>query len=155
MSFWQDKVLEFHSAVDAYAGDKPHMPPVDVRALRANLILEEALETVVGLMGEPEGLDMADDMIQKIALKCAGKSKRFAEANLVDAVDGLADLAYVICGAAIALGVDLDAVFDLVHANNMTKVSGPRDVAGKVLKPAGWTPPDIAGELKRQGWEGK
>jgi predicted HAD superfamily Cof-like phosphohydrolase len=32
----------------------------------------------------------------------------------------------------------------------MAKASGPRRADGKVLKPEGWTPPDIVGVLERQ-----
>lgn len=47
--------------------------------------------------------------------------------------------------------IPLQAVFDEVHRSNMAKL-GPdgtpiRREDGKVLKPAGWTPPDIAGVL--------
>jgi hypothetical protein len=35
----------------------------------------------------------------------------------------------------------------------MAKMSGPVDEHGKKRKPEGWKPPDIAGELRRQGWD--
>ena len=43
-----------------------------------------------------------------------------------------------------------------VHRANMAKAGGPRrHEDGKLLKPVGWSPPDIEGELKKQGWSPK
>ena len=76
------------------------------------------------------------------------------ERELPEFVDGLIDSLYVIYGTLAVYGVDADAVFDLVHQANMRKVGGPKREDGKFLKPEGWQPPDVAGELLRQGWEG-
>ena len=92
--------------------------------LRAKLISEEATKTLDAIA--------ADD--------------------LVEAVDGLADLIYVCLGAAVTWGVDLEPVFQRVHASNMTKTGGVRS-DGKILKGEGFVRPDIAGELARQGWQ--
>lgn len=62
----------------------------------------------------------------------------------------LADLVYVAYGTADKLGIDLDAVLALVHAANMKKLGGPRRADGKFLKPEGWQPADILGEITRQ-----
>lgn len=67
------------------------------------------------------------------------------EANMVAIADGLADLIYVCIGTALNLGINLERVWDAVHASNMAKVKGgvvKRD-DGKILKPKGWEPPDI------------
>ena len=45
----------------------------------------------------------------------------------------------------------------IVHeerAAHPAKRGGRKDEHGKTRKPAGWTPPDVAGELRKQGWEG-
>lgn len=75
-----------------------------------------------------------------------------AAGNLPSAVDGLVDTIYVCLGAAVAWGVDLEPVFNAVHAANMAKVGGGLRKDGKILKPPGWVAPDVAGELKKQGW---
>lgn len=72
-------------------------------------------------------------------------------ADIIAVADALADLAYVVYGAAIEYGIDLDRVIAAVHASNMTKL-GPdgRPIYredGKVLKGPGYVPPDIAGAL--------
>lgn len=59
----------------------------------------------------------------------------------------LADLIYVAVGAALELGIPLGAVWAEVHTANMRKVGGGRRGDGKVLKPEGWTPPDVIGAV--------
>jgi predicted HAD superfamily Cof-like phosphohydrolase len=65
----------------------------------------------------------------------------------------MADLDYVVEGTRQELGIDGPAVHAIVHAANMAKQAGPVDASGKKRKPEGWKPPDIAGELRRQGWK--
>jgi predicted HAD superfamily Cof-like phosphohydrolase len=74
--------------------------------------------------------------------------------DLAKAVDGLVDTIYVCLGAAVAWGVDLEPIFNAVHRANMAKAGGATRDDGKILKPEGWQPPDIAGELRKQGWNG-
>lgn len=72
------------------------------------------------------------------------------EASDVTAVaDALADISYVVVGAAVEWGIPLAEVFDEVHRSNMAKVGGPVRADGKRLKPPGWTPPDVAGVIRR------
>lgn len=89
--------------------------------LRASLIEEEAKETVEAIR----------------------------EGDLVGAIDGLCDLLCVVYGAAAEFGVDLGPFWREIHRTNMEKVGGPKREDGKVLKPAGWQPPDIVGILAR------
>ena len=76
------------------------------------------------------------------------------ERNLPAFVDGIADLVYVALGLANAVGVDLDPIFAAVHQANMAKLGGQKREDGKQMKPEGWAPPDIAAELRKQGWRG-
>lgn len=64
----------------------------------------------------------------------------------------LCDLLYVALGTAVACGIDLQPVWDRVHASNMAKEGGATREDGKILKPAGWVPPDVEGALVEQGW---
>lgn len=70
---------------------------------------------------------------------------------LAEVADGLADLIYVAVGAALELGIPLGAVWAEVHAANLRKAGGPRRQDGKVLKPDGWTPPDVLGAVFGKG----
>lgn len=72
--------------------------------------------------------------------------------NLPHITKELCDLIYVCLGAAETFGVDLAPVFLAVHESNMAKAGGPVREDGKQLKPEGWAPPDVEGELKKQGW---
>lgn len=91
-------------------------PAIRRPGLRAELIREEAEETCLAI----------------------------EQGDLIGAIDGLCDLLCVVHGAALEFGIDLAPFWDEVHRSNMTKVGGPVRKDGKVLKPAGWTPPDIA-----------
>lgn len=69
------------------------------------------------------------------------------EVCAVKTADALADLIYVVVGTALEFGIPLHAVWEEVQRANMSKL-GPdgkalKDSQGKVLKPEGWTPPDI------------
>jgi predicted HAD superfamily Cof-like phosphohydrolase len=81
--------------------------------------------------------------------------------NLPEFADALADLDYVIEGTRAVFGVNGGPIMDEVQRANMAKEAA--DVAAadaakrgeriKPMKPAGWTPPDVAGELAKQGWQ--
>ena len=64
------------------------------------------------------------------------------------------DLDYVVEGTRLEFEIDGGPIAVEVHRSNMAKVGGPVREDGKRLKPPGWTPPDIAGELRKQGWKG-
>lgn len=112
---------------------------------------------------EPDLSPTADDLSRMVNLlheeyeetRCAiGKlwdARRRGEGEqahaLAEVADGLADLIYVACGAALELGIPLGAVWAEVHAANLRKAGGPRRQDGKVLKPNGWTPPDVLGAV--------
>lgn len=120
---WVAAVREFHEAVGAYTGTTLAVPPEGVCQLRFDLIREEASEVLDAI----------------------------ATADLPGVAKELADLVVVTVGCALAYGVDLDAVFEEVHRTNMAKVGGPVRADGKVLKPPGWSPPDVPGVLAKQG----
>ncbi len=122
MSPEQRMVLEFHQKYEAPWREQPTMISPKDRLRRARLIFSEAAEFI-------EAADKDD---------------------FVEMVDALADLLVVVYGAAIEMGVDLEPVFAEVHRSNMSK-NGGKDAGGKILKGSGFTPPDIAGMLRRQG----
>jgi predicted HAD superfamily Cof-like phosphohydrolase len=81
--------------------------------------------------------------------------RRAVEArDIVQIADALADVIYVAVGTALEFGIPLDRVWEEVQRSNMAKrdpVTGKvrRRDDGKVLKPEGWTPPNIAAALSR------
>jgi predicted HAD superfamily Cof-like phosphohydrolase len=112
-----DKVAEFHR-VFGHAINEAWSP--ELAAFRMNRITEEYKEITDALWSD----------------------------DLAHIAQELADLVYVAYGTAIALGINLDAAITAVHQANMAKLdSAGRPIYradGKVLKPAGWTPPDCS-----------
>lgn len=72
--------------------------------------------------------------------------------TLEEKVDAICDKIFVDLGYACRLGVNIDGPFNEVFRANMAKLGGPKRSDGKQLKPPGWIPPNIAGELEKQGW---
>jgi hypothetical protein len=121
-------VLVFHRVMGLPVGDFTRPAITDVE-LRLKLIKEELKEL--------------EDAI---------------EANdIVAAADALADIGYVVNGAAVTWGIDLPPVHSEVHASNLTKRGGKRREDGKLLKPPGYRPPDLVKVLNasREYWLGK
>lgn len=65
-------------------------------------------------------------------------------------LDALVDLVYVALGTAYLHGFDFDEAWRRVHAANMKKVraqhakESARGSTNDVVKPPGWTPPDLS-----------
>lgn len=115
-----DDVKRFRAAAEL---PNPHgvvFAPEDRRQNALNLIREEFRELVVAHLTRDQ----------------------------VEAADAMADLIYVVCFAAAEEGIPLDLVWAEVQRSNMAKadpVTGKfgRNATGKIVKPAGWIPPDI------------
>ncbi|SRR5258706_7917336 len=67
--------------------------------------------------------------------------------DLTGVADGITDSIYVLLGAAVEFGLDIEPLFDEVHRTNMAKIKAAT-AGGKVRKPPGWKGPDIAGMLR-------
>lgn len=98
----------------------PGFPDPDQIMLRIKLIREEA------------GKELVDGLL---------------DGDMQEIVDGIGDSLYVIFGTAVAYGLDAQAIFDRVHASNMTKfIDGHKDPAtGKWIKGPSFVPPDFTG----------
>ncbi len=125
-------VFAFHDATEVPCLDSPQWPGDERAYHRWSLVREEFEEfrTALNLNddGQPRELE--------------GQ----ARVQLCDIADSLVDQIYVLVGTALEFGIPLDRVWNEVQRANMSKV-GPDGVRkradGKVLKPEGWTPPDI------------
>lgn len=77
-------------------------------------------------------------------------------ANVVDAI---VDTMVTLIGLGYSMGVDMEAAWQEVHQSNMAKVDPEtgrvirREEDGKILKPEGWTPPDLV-KVVVNSWEG-
>lgn len=67
--------------------------------------------------------------------------------DAVGVADALGDLAYVVYGAALHFGIDLDAVLQEVHRTNMTKTPAGN---GKAIKGPNDSPPRLTPILARE-----
>lgn len=125
MNQHQKWVQEFHEKYGGETSYRPKMLDGDAKFRRIRLIVSEAAE-------------FAD---------AAGGG------DMVEMCDALADLLYVTYGTAVEMGVDIEPIFAEVQRSNMTKDGGGKDSGGKILKGPDFSPPDIEGELGRQGWK--
>lgn len=123
-----DKVKQFHNAFNHPVADKPALLTSKRTAMRLGLIEEEVNE-----------LREAISLMQS-------EHNRSADI-IVDMADALGDILYVAYGFAAELGVDIDAVFDEIHASNMSKLGDDGKPIyredGKILKGKNYQPPDI------------
>lgn len=124
------QILDFQQAVDSVPV-QPVVPSEAMLQLRHTLIREEY-----------------EEVSEAFAALTAVSDND--PAALTDLAHELADLLYVVYGTFAAMGVDADAVFAEVHRANMTKLEGPRRADGKLLKPPGWQPADVAGVIASQ-----
>lgn len=117
-------VREFHAAFDHQVRAAPKVD-VPEAALRWDLLEEEFMELRNALENE----------------------------DVIATADSLADLLYVIYGAALTFGIPIDDVLEEVHRSNMSKLGEDgRPVKrpdGKILKGPNYSPPDIEGVLRR------
>jgi predicted HAD superfamily Cof-like phosphohydrolase len=129
MSNWYQDVKNFHIAFGQRVGQSPMIPDnIEERDLRMSLLEEEYNE----YMEAEQTLD------------------------IVGIADALADIVYIACGTAVSYGIPLDKVFEEVHRSNMAKLVNGQPIYradGKVLKPEGWTAPDVKGILEKESEE--
>lgn len=132
---WQKDVREFMERFGQQTPCDPCVPDESVLSLRRQLLMQETMETI----------DAAN------------------RKDLPGMIDGVVDVVYVSLGLAVACGVDIGPIWNAVHAANMLKEPyspekalelqrrGIRGIVpGKVLKPAGWQPANIADCINRQ-----
>jgi predicted HAD superfamily Cof-like phosphohydrolase len=124
-----NRLEAFHAAVGQAVPIVPTVPNAATLELRQRLIEEEFKETLEAFSELRANPDVRGEAFSHLMRE-------------------LADLLYVTYGTFVDCGVDADAVFAEVHRANMHKASGPRRADGKVLKPADWQPPDVAGVVR-------
>lgn len=145
------QVSEFHRAFGQNIATKPHIPDEKTVRLRAALIAEECIEMLESVYGEEACADVAETMGHLL-------EHNRTNVDLVEFVDALADLDYVVEGGRLMFGVDGAPVAAEVHRSNMSKLGADGKPViredGKRLKGPNYSPPAIADELRKQGWEG-
>jgi predicted HAD superfamily Cof-like phosphohydrolase len=118
----QQMVLEFHQQFDIHVASVPTLPDEATECLRIRLIQEEF-----------------DELQEALHQK-----------ELPNIAKELADLLYVVYGTAVSYGIDMEPVFHEVQRSNMSKVGGYKREDGKWVKPATYSPANIAPILEDQ-----
>lgn len=121
MTLEQKQVKDWMTAFGQECPEKPTIPSLEVRKLRAKLILEEALETIwaLGLQAEITSIHAHSLHTQDIAFYEHSK-----EANLLEIADGCEDLKVVTDGTLVACGL-VDIEYTYCHSGNSDKAYDP------------------------------
>ena len=141
----RDQLIEFHTAMGQPILDHPTVPSYERIRLRAELVMEEAFEFLLSCFGDSDEQVMIRIAVRELI------AREKPSVDMVGLADALADIDYVVEGTRLEFGIDGRPIADEVHRSNMAKVGGPVRADGKRMKPEGWTPPDIVGELRKQG----
>ena len=126
----------------------PALPSLEIRKLRAKLILEEALEAINALgfnvIASVSPVGTSQDQLSLV--------EHGLGPDLVGIADGCADVSVVTIGTLSACGIGDEALLKLVDENNLAKFGpgGHRREDGKWVKPPGHQPPDIKKLLEAQ-----
>ncbi|MEG3613824.1 phosphoribosyl-ATP diphosphatase [Isoptericola haloaureus] len=146
----REMVRQFHDAFEVPVNDgAPDLDlPDDRLRLRYRLVAEEFAELTGAILGA-DARAVVEAAVERVV---EGST---AEADAVATADATGDLRYVLHGLELECGIP-ESVFAEIHASNLAKL-GPDGTAvrradGKVLKPAGWRPPDVAGVLAAAGF---
>jgi predicted HAD superfamily Cof-like phosphohydrolase len=70
--------------------------------------------------------------------------------DITGIVDALCDIIYLVYGAAVSCGIDLEPYFEEVHRANMEKCQGAVNGEGRQTKPEGWSPPNLRAIFDRE-----
>jgi predicted HAD superfamily Cof-like phosphohydrolase len=139
-------IAEFTAA----AGNKPttrRPMSLEETEFLAKMLFDECFELLV-TRSSP---DRARAMMFRMVLEAENPKKCvFDDENavLIEQADAMIDLTYYIGDSAARVGIELGPCFDEVHRSNMAKrnpVSGvfDRRPDGKIIKPPGWSEPDL------------
>ena len=146
-------VAEFHRAAGVPILTTPQVPSDERVRLRGRLIAEEFIEFMASCF------EWANTNTVPLADIKSGVERVLSgpvRVDLPEAVDAIIDMNYINAGSLHEFGVKQEPVTAIVHAANMAKFADGVNQRpdGKIIKPEGWTPPDIAGELRKQGLDG-
>ncbi len=124
----QKAVQEFHKKFETTVNVIPTLVGIKLDNLRIDLIEEELAELYTAQNNE----------------------------DIVEIADALGDLLYVVYGAAVTYGIDLEPIFNEIHRSNLSKMWADglhKREDGKILKPPTYSPPKLLPILVEQGFE--
>ncbi len=153
-----DHVREFTAGAGQPTPDKPELMSKDEVCFLGKMVLDEVMELFATVYPASDAkrklCGFIDDSKDIAQLPADDETNLIAEQG-----DAICDVYYYMLNAAAKKGVNLSALFHIVHGANMAK----RDPAtgqflkradGKIIKPTGWQEPDIKAEIVRQFAQG-
>lgn len=143
-------VEQFHRMMGLPVLDRPQVPPDDRVRLRLRLITEEFFELLSATVQPWQAEPWLAVKAKNVVLNWIANG--LVAVDLPEFADALCDLDYVIEGTRLEFGIDGTPVLAEVQKANLAKKGGGVREDGKVTKPEGWVPPDVAGVLRTQGW---
>ena len=139
----QEMVAEFHQHIGAQVASKPQLLRCNRHAARWLALQIEGLAKIAA-----EGADGTTDLLlSRTALMLEEISEwlnAHADKDLVAAADAIADRAYVLIGDAVAAGIPLAKLFNVIHHSNMSKIYRVTTGNGKAAKGVDYFRPEIA-----------
>ena len=162
-------VLEFTTGTGFNCPNSPE--PLNSKEVDfiTKMILDETMELQATLYSPQnakgkliEMINTSKDLEQDDYVKASGGKTDEKTLNLYQAAaqaDAMLDIYYYCQNSACKKGLNLSALFSVVHAANMAKRDPVtkkfiRREDGKIIKPEGWTAPDVEGEVIRWSEEG-
>jgi predicted HAD superfamily Cof-like phosphohydrolase len=147
-------VREFHEVYGQPIVGKPTVPSDDRVRLRLRLQAEEfveLLEACVDVERDDLKFQALTDALD-VLIECSK-----IRVDLPEVADALCDSSWILHGSYLEFGIDHRSVESEVYRSNMSKLGADgkpvKRADGKITKGPNFSPPDIAGVLKRQGWE--
>lgn len=151
-----EKVREFTFEAGQPVPDKPQLMDVSEVNFITKMVLDELLELYSTVM-EPKNAKAA-------MMKMLSEAKNVPRMNvhpnkthelIAEQGDAFVDIWYYSLNCMAKKGVNLSNIFELVHNANMAKRDSKtgrfqKRADGKIIKPVGWRPPNVAAEIKRQ-----
>lgn len=140
---YRGAVQQFHEAMGVECAPTRTVADEAIRVLRVKLLVEEVLE-----FAKAAGVRIAMNAVTVRMERLWIGPTYDSDPDEVQMAHELADIHYVTFGADLAFGFPSERVFTEIHSANMRKL-GPdgkpvRRADGKVVKPVGWRPADVA-----------
>jgi predicted HAD superfamily Cof-like phosphohydrolase len=152
-----DQVLEFTKAAGRQCSDTPEALSSEEVKFIIRMVMSEMCELATTVT---QNSDERDALLNECLENRDRCNKFYTEPPakhvlIADQYDAMVDAWYYCLDISSKHGVNLSKIFDVVHAANMAKMdpeTGKFKLRedGKILKPPGWSPPDVEGEILNQ-----
>lgn len=147
------QVEEFHRTYEIPVESTPRVPERTLLDKQLRCIFEEALELLEATGGRDEDIEW---LRSDIAIAIKGRFHN--QVDLVELADACGDVDYTVESLRLVAGINGKPIANEIQRSNLSKLGEDgrplKREDGKILKGPNFTPPDIAAELRVQGWEG-